>query len=340
MYTNSTSSHSFSDSQLMFTRARTFAAHVKTHTKICVRYKHTSRFKNNIPLTFATPKDVLNYSPYFALNSESNNRSFMPDNRSFMVNEKIEHVRIYGSGNNITILTCADNKFEPIKSWHAKGYKNNEKSISIPDKNLEHLRIYRGLDDTKICLPYVNEKLNGSFETWHSNGLNKELGTYVDGVLNGEYKKWNDQGILIDSYNFHNGEFNGPYKIYYDSGIPQRETTYVNDKLDGIDRHWHPNGTLKLECTHKNAILNGEYQTWHFNGIPHSKFCLVNGTINGNYKHWDFYGNERTVCNFVNGIVDGEITYWDVIAQNYAVADASNSDYYVDYQIHRFLHPE
>lgn len=215
--------------------------------------------------------------------------------------ENCEHVRTYHTNDSITIFNFTDGKLELIDSWH----RSNKKETT-PNEKSTHTRLYSGANDTKLFLTFSDEKMNGQFESEHSNGLPKEIGACVNGVPHGDYKEWNDKGILIMA------------------------CTFVNGNLEGESKYWNDFGVLHTKCTHSNGILNGDFETWYSTGIQRKACCFANGLVDGRYTIWDPTGKLVIQCYFSNGVLIKECMVWNVSKNEYVIRPASEFDWWFD----------
>ena len=96
-------------------------------------------------------------------------------------------------------------------------------------------------ENLEFCESYVNGKLEGIKDTYHSNGELASTAIYLNGEKNGPYKKFDIEGKIIEVSNYKNGKLDGlkevsdnmediglvKQKIFYNDGIIQTiETTY------------------------------------------------------------------------------------------------------------------
>lgn len=61
---------------------------------------------------------------------------------------------------------------------------------------------------------YVNDKLEGVYQTFYPSGEPTEVTYYKNGLLDGNYKKYSIKGFLYQDFNYSKGKLNG-MAIYY-----------------------------------------------------------------------------------------------------------------------------
>lgn len=110
--------------------------------------------------------------------------------------------------------------------------------------------------NNQICQDYynINEKKEGVYKLYHTNGnINIEC-EYKDGMNDGECKEWYENGQISSKCSYINGKIEGEYIAWYKNGNKAEASSYLNGKRQG-----------KLECWTENKEFYGEYE--YKNGV-------------------------------------------------------------------------
>ena len=111
-------------------------------------------------------------------------------------------------------------------------------------------------DQIKIKCKYINNKLDGDFESWYIDGQRKRVCFYQDGMMEGEHKKWDTFGQLIIRENYHKDELHGNFKSWYENGNKEVNCAFQYGRIEG---DWK-----KYDNTDEELI---EHRVYKF-GIP------------------------------------------------------------------------
>jgi antitoxin component YwqK of YwqJK toxin-antitoxin module len=76
-----------------------------------------------------------------------------------------------------------------------------------------------------------NDKREGIYKSYHSNGQLYEEVNYIDGKREGEYKSYYGNGQLGEEMNYIDGKREGIYKSYYMNGQLYEEVNYINGEV-------------------------------------------------------------------------------------------------------------
>ncbi len=82
----------------------------------------------------------------------------------------------------------------------------------------------------------------------------------------GIYKRYYSNGNLLIICNYINGKLNGDYKTYYNSGVIETECNYIEHKRTGIYKEYYDNALLYKEYTYGDHP-NHYYKEYNYNGI-------------------------------------------------------------------------
>ncbi len=171
-------------------------------------------------------------------------------------------------------------------------YRNNE---IIVQENINRLN-----DD--------NRK-EGIWKEFYSEGILKEEKTYLDGKLNGYVKLYNVEGKLIEALKYNNGEVSLD-KNDFDSNIELKEEFdsnenlifqggYKNNTPIGIHRYFDNNGKVKSSKTYN---LEGR--------IIAEGIVLENGKEDGNWIYYHENGKNKAIGKYRNGKKQGSWNYY------------------------------
>lgn len=144
---------------------------------------------------------------------------------------------------------------------------------------------------------YKNDKLDGSYRSYYSNGNPNIITHYYNGFENGKFvQHYINNNLRIVTY-YKNGHKNGKYGFYNVGGKLIYETYYKNGKKDGLTRSYYDDGSIKEKKFYVNDRLNGSYIKYANNGNlvfakKYSNGVLVysrNYNKNGKMSHYIVY---------------------------------------------------
>jgi antitoxin component YwqK of YwqJK toxin-antitoxin module len=121
-----------------------------------------------------------------------------------------------------------------------------------------------------------NDKEQGEWIFYHTNGAKWTQGSYQDGVKVGLWKTWNDSGQLVQEYFADNGYFkswfangqaesvgemknstkNGAWTFYHSNGQLMKKVEFENDELNGHVIEYYPNGQKKFEGDYTKGLFS------------------------------------------------------------------------------------
>ena len=67
---------------------------------------------------------------------------------------------------------------------------------------------YHGNGQKWVDCNYVDDKLQGKYESFRENGQKRVKCTYLNGKFHGKYEKWNSKGRKVKDYNYVDGKVN------------------------------------------------------------------------------------------------------------------------------------
>lgn len=124
-----------------------------------------------------------------------------------------------------------------------------------------YITSYHPNGQVRQYLEVSNNRANGAYREWHSNGFLK-LDTFVIGgeadinesaertwLFDGRSRAWDEDGHLIADISYSNGELDGPSDYFHPGGSLWKRMQYCRDKLEGPSEIFLTDGTL-LQSTH------------------------------------------------------------------------------------------
>lgn len=159
---------------------------------------------------------------------------------------------------------------------------------------------------------YIDNKKNGTWQTFHQNGKLKSVINYEDNKQSGEViiyypngkiqekgfwkvNKWvgeyfyyHENGIVKYHWFFNNdGKRTGKQQYFYENGKPQIDGDWVEGKEKGIITEYYTNGNIKKTSNFTDGLLNGSVTEYYADGQLKSKSVYIAGQvdINQNYAY-------------------------------------------------------
>lgn len=114
--------------------------------------------------------------------------------------------------------------------------------------------------------PFKDGKCEGIERQYEHDKLAYEA-TYKNNKLEGPWKGYYSNGQLMIERFYKNDELDGVCKTWFEDGQPESIQTYKNGKLDGTVKEWHKSSQLKLEGIYKEGKKEGLFQTWDYDGL-------------------------------------------------------------------------
>lgn len=101
-------------------------------------------------------------------------------------------------------------------------------------------------------------ELDGIFEAFHENGMQKDSGRYEKNERQGTFKGWYEDGELHHKYYYRNGiTVDTGYVLRNDGSLS--EITIADQNGNGIFQDYHPNGKIRLMGRVKNGKRDGQF---------------------------------------------------------------------------------
>lgn len=175
---------------------------------------------------------------------------------------------------------------------------------------------------------YLENKMNGIWQSWHSNGQKRDSGMVVNNQLMGLWKEWYANGMLKYDYTYGNrpnnvlaglstssfGYKDGSFTSWYDNGIMESTGVYKDDRMEGEWKFFHPNGQQSTIELYKDGKLNS-MQCFDPSGKETGDFCSISKPAMlkgfGDYKQYIFqnlFWPEEAIKNNIEGTVSVRFT--------------------------------
>ncbi|MEO6314522.1 MAG: TonB family protein [Chitinophagaceae bacterium] len=190
--------------------------------------------------------------------------------------------------------------------------KRNAVYAAMALKNNDHWVLHAVYPDTNVLLrvSFKNAALtikDGSFVLYHPKKIPAQRGFFKDNVANGQWQTWYSNGQQKNEGAIINNHFAGIWKYWFDNGqlMQQRSYGYTEpmagapvhenspalqaDKimedfapegqLEGTSTAWYKNGNKESVLNYHNDSLAGECLWFRENGNPSSKETYLNGKV-------------------------------------------------------------
>ena len=182
----------------------------------------------------------------------------------------------------------------------------NKRDIKVLDKTMNlSCHFMRGI---KSCGNYnENNKKEGVWYTFHTNGNLQRYGELTDGKANNMWEYFTNAGEKSAEYMFKDDKKNGTYKKFYSNGKLREEGNYLEDSLDGEGRMYYMNGNLKSVGNYINHKYEGEWRTYYVNSNPRGIYNYREDAFDGEYTTFAIDGKSMlTKLNYKKGELDGK----------------------------------
>lgn len=96
---------------------------------------------------------------------------------------------------------------------------------------------------------YVNNRPNGNYTRYFSNGKVKEKGTFGDNLYSGELIRYHENGTIAYQATFDDeGKESGTVKHYYENGQLEASYGLKKGKVEGLYTQYNEDGSVRLSC--------------------------------------------------------------------------------------------
>jgi antitoxin component YwqK of YwqJK toxin-antitoxin module len=156
---------------------------------------------------------------------------------------------------------------------------------------------------------YKDGAPNGLMQQWYENGK-KWISHQGFGQENGSFRSWHKNGVLGYHCNLINDQENGIVKSWYENGQLEYELNKTMGKTDGVHKEWYKNGQLSTEHYYKLGEKVGVCKNWHENGQLGYEATFKNGNLDGLCTFWYKNGQKEQECNWINNLENGILKGW------------------------------
>ncbi len=95
---------------------------------------------------------------------------------------------------------------------------------------------------------------------YDEEGKKEAEGRYVNEKKEGEWKLFFTDGKILGEQTYKDGNLVGTEKIYYNSGGIQEETNYVDGKKNGVSMRYYPSGKRQCVTFYSGDKEHGDYR--------------------------------------------------------------------------------
>jgi antitoxin component YwqK of YwqJK toxin-antitoxin module len=115
---------------------------------------------------------------------------------------------------------------------------------------------------------YVAGRKEGIWTKYHKDGKTPKLkGNYSDNRPEGSFTRFYSNGRIMEQGSFGKNGYKGNLVRYFENGIPSYKAVYNNDGQEtGKVQYFHENGKIALEYSMKNGTLTGTVNRYNTQG--------------------------------------------------------------------------
>lgn len=125
---------------------------------------------------------------------------------------------------------------------------------------------------------YLNNKRQGAWTEYQTNGLVKSVTTYFEGKKEGLCMEM-ENGQMTKRFYYHNGMRHGDYKEFKSTSLKE-ERNYVSGKIEGTVRIYYDyNSKLMEEGNYKNGVRDGASKWYDQDGKLSIEYEYKNGEL-------------------------------------------------------------
>lgn len=133
---------------------------------------------------------------------------------------------------------------------------------------------------------YSHGRKTGIWIKYHKDGKTVKLkGDYINNRPQGNYARFYSNGKEKEKGNFGNDQYLGSLVRYHINGVVAYSATFGEDgKEDGAVKHYYPNGILQAEYQLKNGKVDGKVVQYNVNGSVKTAANVTNGKLTTTVK--------------------------------------------------------
>ena len=176
-----------------------------------------------------------------------------------------------GNNPNIPIVNSNNQNQNPVKGYVNK---QNENTSSAYREMAERNDISQQLKTDKDAsiessegnsnnVPlkskgnYINEKKDGVWETYYSNGELKSKGIYREDHKDGLWIGYDENGELESEVNYKMGKKEGLLKVFQAENLLKARVNYKDGKENGVGEYYNEHGQIEMKVHYKDGKEDG-----------------------------------------------------------------------------------
>ena len=151
---------------------------------------------------------------------------------------------------------------------------------------------------------------HGEYMSWHENGKLHEVSNYKDDKLDGKFELFHSNGkpyYVVTNYK--DGKEDGKFESFYASGKKEEVLNYKDGKRDGKYESFHSNGKLHEVSNYKDGKRDGKFESFYENGKPWEVSNYKDGKLNGKYESFYDNGNRDFIKKYRMDVLLEEVVY-------------------------------
>lgn len=157
---------------------------------------------------------------------------------------------------------------------------------------------------------YNNNKKEGIWKFYGTDGKLSRSGSYINGKMNGIWNNYYNNGTVSSSANFDNDLLEGESKYFHQNGTIKEIGDFKNDLKEGVWKTFDENGKLISTGKYEKDAHEGEWKAFYANGQLHEVFKFTKGLLNGDYKGYYDNGTLSNIGKYADDYKIGPWTYY------------------------------
>ena len=155
---------------------------------------------------------------------------------------------------------------EPAREFDENGQKTAE-YIKNPEEKLDgHYQSWYSNGQLQIDCYYVNGEFDGEQKQFYLSGQLKLHGMYKNQLRHGLFQEWNEDGSLAFEGTFNEGNKEGSFTDWYTNGQMKMCKHFKQSLFHGDQNEWYENGAARLEARYDEGKKDGTLRTWNDKG--------------------------------------------------------------------------
>ncbi len=201
---------------------------------------------------------------------------------------------------------------KPFSGRRKEAYEGGFSIYSYEEGKLDGLNVVYSEGKLRERGRWKDDRQNGLFELYTSEGVLVDHADFVDGERDGEtLQYWPDSGILKVKAFFRKGKLEGMVEQYWPGGQIQFRHRYVNNLRHGECLDYFENGALKSSVTFDKGVQTGPYRIYFEDGNLQEEGTLKNGAHDGVFTcYFPRTGKPAVQGTYRDNLYDGEVSTW------------------------------